>query len=124
MSFYTPHFKNLGIHLRHLETRPSRTSVGDGKLDYYLELQSPSEEASRTLLARLETITSKLALPPEASVSSSDEAWFPRHISELHRCCTTLFKYGHELAPDHPGYGDVQYEKRRREISEVAKNYR
>lgn len=50
--------------------------------------------------------------------------WFPRHISDLHRCCTALFKYGSDLASDHPGYGDTEYVQRRRVIAEIAKDYR
>ena len=52
-----------------------------------------------------------------------DVPWFPENISEVRKCCTTLFKYGAELGADHPGYGDQSYVERRREIAELSKNY-
>ena len=49
--------------------------------------------------------------------------WFPRSISDVTRCCTALFRYGSELTPDHPGYGDKEYQIRREEIAAIAKGF-
>lgn len=112
--------------MNHLETRPSKSaedSVAETRVsttDYYVEFVSPSQEVTRTLLYELDKISSNIIVLP----SQAENIWFPRHISELHRCCTSLFKYGHELASDHPGYGDTDYEKRRKDIAEIAKDYK
>ncbi len=71
------------------------------------------------LLDGIEGVTDRVVL----TASQQQEVWFPRHISEVQKCCTTLFKYGAELSEDHPGYGDGEYVKRRREIAETAKSY-
>lgn len=106
--------------MKHLESRPSKLEhKHEDKLDYFVEFQSPSTQVTTELVAELKKIASNVVLSP-----SEDRPWFPRHISELHRCCTTLFKYGHELTPDHPGYGDPVYEQRRKDIAQFAKNYK
>ena len=121
--------------MTHLETRPfqegesKRTPVSstredinvNHKIDYYMEFVTPSQKVTEELLSKLDKISSSVIV---VFTSAHNKVWFPQHITELHRCCTTLFKYGHELAPDHPGYGDGEYEKRRKEIAEISKNYK
>lgn len=116
--------------MEHLESR-SKASGGScqdkatDKIDYFIEFKSPSQKVTQTLLAEVGKLSSALKL----SSSSLDSApppppWFPRHVSDLHRCCTALFKYGSELASDHPGYGDTQYMQRRKHIADVAMGYK
>ena len=52
-----------------------------------------------------------------------DAAWFPRNISEVRECYTTLYKFEEDLTEDHPGYGDNDYMKRRKGFSKIAMNY-
>ena len=58
------------------------------------------------------------------TTSSVNAAWFPRHISEVRECCTTLYKFGEDLTEDHPSYGDNDYVEIRREIAKIAMNYK
>ena len=49
---------------------------------------------------------------------------FPRHISELDQCNHLLIKYEPELDPTHPGFHDPEYRARRRQVAEIAFNYK
>lgn len=89
-------------------------------MDYFIEFDSPYPEVAGKLVKELKHLSSNMILSP---LVSDQRPWFPRHISDLHRCCTALFKYGEELGADHPGYGDEQYVQRRKVIAEISKNY-
>lgn len=125
-------FQKLKVQIEHLESRQcfltKKEEAVFTPLEYYVKFKT-SQDVAKTLINELEKISLTVKLsstqsssPPSSSSSSS--VWFPRHISDLYRCCTTLFKYGSELASDHPGYGDTEYVQRRREIAEISKNFK
>ena len=114
--------------VKHLESRPHRKICHDDgdestkeSMDYFIEFDSQSSETSSELIEGLKHFSSHMRLP--SAEPDDQHPWFPKHISELKRCCTALFKYGSELATDHPGYGDEHYVQRRRTIADVSKNY-
>lgn len=116
--------------MKHLESRSSKDIVNrddsypekeNSTMDYYIDFKSPSQDATTALIKELEKISVSLKL---LSLPSANSPWFPRHISELRRCCTVLFRYGAELGADHLGYGDMEYVQRRRIIAEIAKDYK
>lgn len=49
---------------------------------------------------------------------------FPHHISQLDQCNHLLIKYEPELDPTHPGFHDLEYRARRKEVAQIAFNYR
>ena len=114
--------------MEHLESRnkaPGGSSCQDNEKDYFIEFKSPSQEVTQTLLAGIGKLSS--AVKFSSSVDNAPPSlspWFPRHVSDLSRCCTALFKYGSELGSDHPGYGDTKYMQRRKQIADVAMGYK
>lgn len=120
----------MKIDLKHLESRPAKCNDstsdssgdrGNARIDYFIEFVSPSRDLSDVLMANLKKIALKVSLL--SVVMGPEKPWFPQHISTLHRCCTNLFKYGEQLSPDHPGYGDSEYVERRKVIAQVANDY-
>lgn len=57
-------------------------------------------------------------------IESSLRDDFPRHISQLDECNHLLIKYEPELDPTHPGYHDLEYRERRKQVAQIAFNYR
>ena len=124
-------FDDLDISLSHIESRPSKTNPG-AEYDFYVKCVC-SEVKRLELVDRLighvtsvrvlQEDSSSLTCQTDSSPSKDNIPWFPKSIKDLHRCCANLFKYGHELTPDHPGFGDAAYVERRKHIAKVAKEY-
>ena len=51
-------------------------------------------------------------------------AWYPKHISELDLCNHLVTKFEPELDMDHPGWTDLTYRERRKEIAQLSFNFR
>lgn len=50
--------------------------------------------------------------------------WYPQKISDLDLFSHQTLQYGSELDADHPGFTDVEYRKRRLDITQIAKHYK
>lgn len=121
-------FKDHGINLKHIESRPSKTSKFD--YDFTVELHIPDLPTIPRLVADLETAGAKhvhlVGGKSPSPVSDIDDSvpWFPRKMSDLDSFAEKTLEYGAELSADHPGFTDELYRKRRAEITEIAKKYK
>ncbi|XP_074604948.1 tyrosine hydroxylase ple [Brevipalpus obovatus] len=107
--------------IQHIESR--RSGNGLEKFDVFIALKiSPSGllHLMRSLrnanLAQCEVLKEKLI--------SIKDPWFPRHVSELDFCTHIMTKYEPDLDSDHPGFTDKVYRARRKEIAQIAFDYR
>ena len=92
-------------------------------VDYFIEFES-LPEVTEMLAESLKCLSSNMMLSSSPNPAPDhSRPWFPRHISDLRRGCTAVFKYGDELTADHPGYGDEDYVQRRKVIAQLSKNY-
>ena len=119
-------FKDAGFNLKHIESRPSKTSKYD--YDFSVELQIPNIPAITMLIGDLEKAGAKSVhiVGGKQHQANVDDVvpWFPRKLADLDTFADKTLEYGSELSADHPGFTDEAYRKRRAEITEIAKKYR
>ncbi|MDZ7686258.1 MAG: ACT domain-containing protein [Gammaproteobacteria bacterium] len=109
-------FRQHGVNLTHIESRPTR---GD-TFDFYVDCEGERGEANieATITALSESSTRMFIL------DDKEVPWFPRHIAELDRIATETLDAGDALESDHPGFQDAEYRRRRAEIDQLARDHR
>jgi len=113
-------FASHQVDLAKIESRPSK--VTPRAYDFYVEFDSPGEEILSRLMEELNQKCTSVNLLGRAK--QAQVPWFPQKISDLDLFTHKVLAYGAELASDHPGFTDETYRIRRREITEIASNYR
>lgn len=120
-------FKEAGVNLKHIESRPSKSNEWD--YEFTVELELPESKQFDQLIGslgkagarnvQLVGMGNKDKLGVEHSVP-----WFPRKVNDLDAFASKTLEYGAELSADHPGFTDEDYRKRRSEITAIAKAYK
>ncbi|XP_035208942.1 tyrosine 3-monooxygenase-like, partial [Stegodyphus dumicola] len=110
-----------GGHIQHLETRRSR------KVNSSFDILVKLVLRRKGLLNLIKNVRQNDAAA--ISIVSDDrlhfkEIWFPKYISDLDRCTHVLSKFEPDLDSSHPGFNDVVYRTRRREIAQIAFDYK
>jgi len=144
--------KEDNLNMSRIESRPSKTSSWDydfivdftdedeNKLQekikkLILDLKNhgyavvdPSQQTSKNIYdtsgqTKDSTFTRQMS---NLEISRSPEAvpWFPRKISDLDLFGGKTLEFGEELSSDHPGFTDENYRNRRKEIVQIAQNYK
>ena len=109
-------FRQHGVNLTHIESRPSR---GD-TFDFYVDCEGArGEPGVEAVVKALGGGRTQLFVLDDKEVP-----WFPRHVAELDRIANETLDAGDALESDHPGFNDNAYRERRAEIDALARAYR
>lgn len=137
-------FKTADVSLQHIESRPSRSSQCE--YDFMVEFVLPDETLLSSITRSLEPECKKLTVItheyrsstpsnvgsgrssacPTATGHRSHQVvpWFPRKVKDLDGYASKTLEYGAELSSDHPGFTDVEYRRRRAEITAIAQTFK
>uniref|UniRef100_A0A8C3TVE9 Biopterin-dependent aromatic amino acid hydroxylase family profile domain-containing protein n=1 Tax=Catharus ustulatus TaxID=91951 RepID=A0A8C3TVE9_CATUS len=119
LSKATEVFEMFETQIHHFETRGAKkpkNSVDD--LDIFVECEVHSPDVGIL-------ITSLKRVAKDVKTSREDKVpWFPRKIQDLDKCHHLITKYDPSLDHGHPGYSDLEYNKRRAFFADLAVNYR
>jgi len=113
-------FKEAGISLRHIESRPSKRQ---NDVDFFADVNCSAQDVRENLLPLLSTKTKFVHILDESGEDKS-QIWFPRKMVDLDLYAHRVLTYGSELASDHPGFQDEEYRARRKQFADIAHNYR
>ncbi|GAB6027768.1 hypothetical protein CHUAL_002004 [Chamberlinius hualienensis] len=104
--------------VRHVETRSSKHVKG--QLEGLIRVELPADELLQLLKSfRQKSTLQEIIILDEHQVDIK-VPWFPKHISELDLCNHLMTKFEPDLDMTHPGFADVIYRQRRKEIADIA----
>ncbi|GCB74512.1 hypothetical protein scyTo_0003603 [Scyliorhinus torazame] len=111
-------FETFEAQIHHIETRPSRKLKDKEVLEFFIRCETNSSDIS-TLVSSLKRVAEDVKTTKEEKFH-----WFPKKVSDLERCHQLITNFDPDLDFDHPGYSDVKYRERRKQITETARNYK
>jgi len=107
--------------LLHIESRTGRSDESEFDVVIKLNISRDNLMVLMNLVRQSGTVSrSQLA----SCSNPPTETWFPKHISQLDMCNHLMTRYEPDLDTGHPGFTDKVYRARRKEIAEIAFNYR
>ncbi|KAG8439427.1 hypothetical protein GDO86_005584 [Hymenochirus boettgeri] len=105
--------------IHHIETRPAgKSKIRGNCLECFVQCDIPSSSIS-LLATALANVADEVKTIKEETFPS-----FPRKLQDLDKCHHLIVKYDPSLDPDHPGFGDQNYKKRRAFFTKLAFNYK
>lgn len=106
----------------HLESRPSLES--DIAFDVLVKIDMSRANLIQLIRSLRQTSAfGGINLLSENNINIKNP-WFPKHASELDDCNHLMTKCEPDLDMNHPGFSDMEYRARRKDIAEVAFAYK
>lgn len=106
----------------HIESRPSKER--GVKFDILVKV----DITRKNLLALLKSLRQSSTLASVTVLAEDNtnvkDPWFPKHARDLDNCNHLMTKYEPELDMNHPGFADQVYRARRKDIANVAFDYK
>eukprot|EP00096_Caligus_rogercresseyi_P002484 TRINITY_DN14630_c0_g1_i1.p1 TRINITY_DN14630_c0_g1~~TRINITY_DN14630_c0_g1_i1.p1 ORF type:complete len:447 (-),score=100.32 TRINITY_DN14630_c0_g1_i1:241-1581(-) len=116
-------FKDHGINLHHIESRPSKKDNDEYEFIVDCGIQDINE--FNRISNDLKKITKHCNVISREFKDKVDAVpYFPMTKKDLDRFANQTLTYGDELNSDHPGFTDEVYRKRRKEFADIANQYR
>lgn len=112
-------FQANDINLSHIESKLHAFAYDGLCFNFDMEAR-PNDPRVKKALREIRYISSKVEV-----ISPKEVAWFPANLKELDNCVTAIGggDEGGLISPDHPGFNDKQYLKRRQEIADYANSF-
>ncbi|XP_069914460.1 tyrosine 3-monooxygenase [Oryctolagus cuniculus] len=112
-------FESFEAKIQHLETRPAPgRRAGSPHLECFVRCEAPRGDLA-ALLSSLRRVTEDVR-----SAGDHKVPWFPRRVAELDKCHHLVTKFDPDLDLDHPGFSDQAYRQRRKQIADIAFQYK
>lgn len=105
------------ISLTRIESRPAKRSRD---YEFYVDFKGTINDVKvQDLIKELKQNCRDVSI-----LQSKKVPWFPRKIKEVDRLAQDILDAGGSLQADHPGFSDPVYRKRRKELADLALNYK
>ncbi|RUS75476.1 hypothetical protein EGW08_016760, partial [Elysia chlorotica] len=115
-------FENGKIFITHIESRKSRSEKEQHQL--FMQLVCPHSAYENVCSAAKQSPLIRDVTLLEEKEPEKKDHWIPLHISDLDRCTHLVTKFEPDLDYDHPGFADKEYRLRRKEIADIAFEYK
>ncbi|ELK13209.1 Tyrosine 3-monooxygenase [Pteropus alecto] len=117
-------FEVFEAQIHHLETRPPRRPrAGGPQLECFVRCAVPSATLP-ALISSVRRVAEDMLTRPLLPSVHREVLWFPRKASELDKCHHLVTKFDPDLDLDHPGFSDQLYRQRRKQIAQIAFQYK
>jgi len=116
-------FHDSKVNLIHIESRSSKRSPDE--YEFIVECDTRGQNGIVNAIEELKKASSYMQIISRNYKDNSGVTpWFPRKIRDLDRFADQILSYGSELDSDHPGFTDPVYRARRKQLADVAFNYK
>jgi len=113
--------KKHNMQLTHLESKLYNYSFDGATIEFDMDGVKPDSKRVQSAIADIREMGVHVEVRPPIDVP-----WFPSTRKEIDLCVEEVIgaDSGGLLAPDHPGFHDEAYKKRRNELAELANSYK